>query len=281
MPIFPYGTLGFHRHLDALDEQFGCMPYAVGFGKALGDKPRILNNAVRCEAEFLFHYTTRGIGKFHDRATHSEAFVPAGSAFLVPIPSETGYENIPPDDWETMWVFFNGHLAQQLVISLLKQNGGSYIFTQSADGPSMQALYKLFQLRLHDDLHPATASGILYEMLSGLFCPEEEPLPPEIQKTCRFINQELSNPDLNVALCAEHIKMSRSHFSRTFTRYMHCNPNTYINTLRMQKATDLILSHQYKMKDIAALLGFTEPAYFNAVFKKHYGYPPGQIAKPV
>ncbi len=279
MPHFPYGSLGFHQHIDRLPQHCSCQPYAVGFGNASGTESRILNNAKRCEAEFLFHYTTRGIGKFHDRLTQTESLVPPGSAFLRPIPSETAYENLPPDDWETLWIFFNGKLAHTLVDALIQDNNGSFIFSQSADGPSIQALYKLFRLRLNGDVHPATASGILYEMLSGLFCPKEDPIPSAIQDVCRFINQELSNPELNVALCAEHIGMSRSHFSRTFTRSMHSNPNAYINTLRMQKATDLLLSHQYKIKDIAALLGFTEAAYFNAVFKKHYGYPPGQIAK--
>ncbi len=244
-----------------------------------GDRLYEHSNAHRQEADCLFHYTTKGTGTFRDESTGQEDQVPAGSAFLIPIPSQSSYWNNPPLEWECMWIFFNGEIARKLVDQLIQNNNGNHVFQLHPDGPSVQALHKLHRLRMNGEPHPAQANGILYEILCGLFCPAEEPLPEAIQKACRFINQHFNNPELNVHMVAEACGLSRSHFSREFTKFMDCNPNAYITKIRLQKAFDLILSFEHKMKDIAQLVGFAEPGYFNAVFKKTYGYPPGHIRK--
>ena len=276
MRKIPYGSLAFHQHAESLSPQFDCQPFAIGFGSdAESPRNKRTTNAYRNEADFLFHYTSKGCGILYDEQ-NNEYRVPSGSAFMVPIPSATEYSNPGPDDWESMWVFFNGQLATDLAQTLIQKNG-NYVFHQDANGVSVQALYKLFRLRHAGDLHPAQSSAALFEILQGLNYQAETQVPEKIRAACRFVNQNLGNQNLNVALIAQTIQLSRFHFSREFNKYMHCSPNNYIIEQRLHKAVDLILSQQYKMKDIAMMGGFNEAAYFNAVFKKKYGYPPGKM----
>ena len=47
-----------------------------------------------------------------------------------------------------------------------------------------------------------------------------------------------------------------------------------INSLRVEKAKELLLRGDKKIYEIAALTGFEDTAYFSKVFKKYAGCPP-------
>ena len=53
------------------------------------------------------------------------------------------------------------------------------------------------------------------------------------------------------------------------------NPlQTYVSAIKIEKAKELIASHQYMMYEVSDLLGFDTPFYFSKVFKKVTGMSP-------
>jgi AraC-like DNA-binding protein len=276
METIPYGNHAFHEHASPLGKGLDCHPAFIGHNINRSKQVSLISNANRYDAEFLFHYTTKGYGLFRDDILKTESPVPLGTAFMIPLPSKTSYINVLSHEWECMWVFFNGEIAKKIVHKLIEDNG-SYLFKQPTNGSAIKALFKLFQLKMSGLLHPANASGIMFEILQGLSHKDNEQIPENILRACRVVNQELSNPDLNVEMLAKTVSLSRFHFSRSFTRYMHCSPNAYIVEQRLQKAVDLIIGGQYKMKEVSKMVGFSDAGYFNSVFKKKYNLPPGKM----
>lgn len=70
--------------------------------------------------------------------------------------------------------------------------------------------------------------------------------------------------------------MSESSFSRLFKKIKGSNFIEYINSVRLQKATESLLYTNQSITDIAVECGFSNPSAFNKLFKKVYDCSPTQ-----
>jgi len=53
----------------------------------------------------------------------------------------------------------------------------------------------------------------------------------------------------------------------------------YQHRLRIQAASNLLLTTQHPIKKIADLVGFNDVYFFSRMFKKHKGTPPGRFRR--
>lgn len=81
----------------------------------------------------------------------------------------------------------------------------------------------------------------------------------------------------DIASMAEFCGLSPSYFSISFKKQMGTPPNTFLNTLRIEKAKDLLFSQNIPITSIAPLVGFEDPLYFSRVFKRFTGMSPRQF----
>ena len=93
-----------------------------------------------------------------------------------------------------------------------------------------------------------------------------------------FVDSNLSNPALDVALVAENCQVSPRYlhaaFAETSTRL-----GAYIRELRLLRCqTDLLRpAHSNKsIIEIAMQWGFENPAHFSRLYKSRFGYPPSK-----
>jgi AraC-like DNA-binding protein/ligand-binding sensor protein len=75
---------------------------------------------------------------------------------------------------------------------------------------------------------------------------------------------------------ASHVYLSPAYFSRLFKLEMGENFNTYVNSIRVQSAKNLLMNEAIPMIDIASLVGFETQSYFSKVFKRLTGVTPGK-----
>lgn len=68
--------------------------------------------------------------------------------------------------------------------------------------------------------------------------------------------------------------MSVRHFSRVFTLRLGTTPYTYINQRRRALASELLLSNQLKVRQIAEAVGFSSVATFSRWFRQQTGTSP-------
>lgn len=71
--------------------------------------------------------------------------------------------------------------------------------------------------------------------------------------------------------------VSKEHLSRVFRKEFGVTVNDYITERRMEKAQHLLEERELEIKQIALLVGYGDLTYFYRVFKKRFGYPPGQV----
>ncbi|WP_248929733.1 AraC family transcriptional regulator [Paenibacillus hamazuiensis] len=73
--------------------------------------------------------------------------------------------------------------------------------------------------------------------------------------------------------------LSVSHYSRLFKKYIGYSPIDYLTHLRVDRAKELLVMSDYRLKSIATSVGYNDEFYFSRIFKKVTGMSPRDYAK--
>lgn len=76
---------------------------------------------------------------------------------------------------------------------------------------------------------------------------------------------------------SEQCKVSCTYLNVKFKEETGYTFNDYLNRYRIQKAVDLLRENQYKIYEIAEMVGFSDYKYFIKVFKKYTGSSPARF----
>jgi len=85
------------------------------------------------------------------------------------------------------------------------------------------------------------------------------------------------NRDLSLQEAAQRANMNCSYFCKLFKDETGMNFKEYITSIRITKAKDYLRYSNERIHDIAAIIGYNDPKYFNVVFKKSVGVTPSQF----
>ena len=85
--------------------------------------------------------------------------------------------------------------------------------------------------------------------------------------------------ELSVDHLADRFNLSSSHLRRIFKEKTGESLKTYIDSVRMRKAGELLTQADKPIVDVAAMVGYVSQQTFMRVFKKEYGFTPGEFRK--
>lgn len=117
-----------------------------------------------------------------------------------------------------------------------------------------------------------------YQMLLELGRAQHPAVPPKIERALAFMHANLHRPLVRRDIC-RHIGMSRSHFNRVFSEYMHCSPMAYFARQKFSWAARLLQTTSLSIKEVAQKSGFNDPLYFSSQFKQHFSLSPRAYRK--
>ncbi len=95
----------------------------------------------------------------------------------------------------------------------------------------------------------------------------------------KVIEDNFSNPDLNVNFLAEHLNISRSGLFAKIKTLADITPNEMIQVVRLKRAAQLLRENKYSVSEIGYMVGFSNPSYFSKCFQKQFGIRPVDYAK--
>jgi AraC-like DNA-binding protein len=79
---------------------------------------------------------------------------------------------------------------------------------------------------------------------------------------------------MNGGWVARKVEVDQSYLSRSFKEDHGCYLKEYIERAKMNKARELLETTDLTVKEIAALLDYTNPGYFSSKFLQHKGMSP-------
>lgn len=85
-----------------------------------------------------------------------------------------------------------------------------------------------------------------------------------------FMNENYGQ-DISLQEISEYVSMSESYFSSLFKKETGKSVIEYLNTIRIEKAKDLLENTNLKNYEIGERVGIVNPSYFSTLFKKEAG----------
>ncbi len=98
------------------------------------------------------------------------------------------------------------------------------------------------------------------------------------EKVIKIINENISNPDLNVEMLASNVGMSRVHMHRKLKELTGQSARDFIRSIRLKQAANLLSGEKLSVSEVMYALGFTNLSHFSNSFKEFYGMSPKEYA---
>lgn len=91
-----------------------------------------------------------------------------------------------------------------------------------------------------------------------------------------IIEENIANPELNVAFLASELGISRSGLFAKIKALADVTPNEMIQVIRLRRAALLLQQNKYRINEVCYMVGFNSPSYFTKCFQKQFGTKPGE-----
>lgn len=121
-----------------------------------------------------------------------------------------------------------------------------------------------------------TALGSLLEVVCKEARKQQSAAAQIAQRITTYIEQNYSDESLSVAEIAEHMKMNASYLSTVFKEHTGDGILERINSIRIDRATELLKNSYLSISETAAAVGYLNVKTFSRLFKKRYGITPSQ-----
>ncbi len=97
-----------------------------------------------------------------------------------------------------------------------------------------------------------------------------------LEKLKKYLNDNISDPDLNVNTLGNEMCMSRTNFYRKVKALTGMTPNDLLQNYRLNRAVEYLKSRNYTMSEISEKVGFKTQSHFSTSFKKFIGMSPSE-----
>ncbi|OJV16196.1 MAG: hybrid sensor histidine kinase/response regulator [Dyadobacter sp. 50-39] len=89
-----------------------------------------------------------------------------------------------------------------------------------------------------------------------------------------IISEHIADSDLDVDMLSSKMNMSRPTLYRKIKGISDMTPNELINLSRLKKAAELLAEKNYKINEVADMVGYSVPTNFSRDFQKQFGVSP-------
>ncbi|PKD15922.1 hypothetical protein APR41_11315 [Salegentibacter salinarum] len=95
-----------------------------------------------------------------------------------------------------------------------------------------------------------------------------------VEKFMEVVNNNISNPNLNVEMVASELGISRVHLYRKLKQLTNQSAGELITNIRLKEAANLLASKKINIAEVAYAVGFSSTSKFSTKFKDLYGMTP-------
>lgn len=183
---------------------------------------------------------------------------------------------------EFTWLLFNGLNTRGFYQRILQAKGDRHVFTTATHAEILLELDQLLNSCASGErLSESSYSQLLHRILCLLLLEDSGATHDKcslIAQAIRYMNKHLFE-QISVAMVAEAVNLSPSHFSRQFKRHTGYSPYEYIVLRRLDKAKYLLMSTSLTVKEIAYHIGYNSEENFIHSFQKNVGISPNLFRK--
>lgn len=201
--------------------------------------------------------------------------VSPGHAFLVRRGDTQQFEPGPAGYMHKRYVYLRGSVVDTLVQSLRLDTCDTI---DCGTRPWFQPLFRRIATAMATPGESAAKTRHLttlaFELLVELsHCHQAGALPPQVRAAMEFMDRNVSR-SLTLKEVASSTGIGPQHLCRLFASSSNSSPLQYFLQRRVGYARTLLTETAMSVKEIAAHLGYEDPLYFSAQFKRVVGVSP-------
>ncbi|MDP4118763.1 MAG: AraC family transcriptional regulator [Bacillota bacterium] len=232
-------------------------------------------------SHYLIHYVLKGSGVLHFDG--KDYPVCAGQAFLIEPCYITCYEADSKEPWEYVWIGFDGDYAK----SLLETAGISQfnpVFPKEFNCKLNNIFLNLRDLIRENSLDEMYILGSLTQIFSCLidFSSHILRMYPKrtiyVNRAIDYINNNFHLP-ISVEELAKLLRIDRKYFCAIFKGETGISPIQYILSLKVSKASQLLIDTSFSIGEIARSVGYDDLFTFSRMFHQQTGVSPSQFRR--
>lgn len=277
--------------LENIQHETDARPFSIHHTHVAGDNTNALYLHCHPEAEFFFLEE----GELSFWVEDREFTLEAGDAILIP-PQLVHHASKEPGqdctysalvfslEWLSGYCGGQGNLYTNTLMKIPYDWIRVFRSREETDGEMLERLshfasYQSLPIRQYEmrllgellisfqEIYNAVLEGMRYNDKIDV-CREN------IQKGIDYVIEHYRD-GVSLTELAEATGYSESHFCHRFKQVTGYTPFAYLNRIRVIKASEELLMTQDKVTEIASRCGFDNISYFNRVFRREMGMPPG------
>lgn len=234
-----------------------------------------------------------GKGLFRDLDSGEEWVLEPGHAFLFQADRAHEYFPLSNEPWHVGFIGFFGSILGSFLEGIGLNTAVPFYPKRFEEcWEKIKHIWQSVDISCsppHDESYMQSISGSLYHFFLNLRIAEhsrevqqvpadELPHNEVLQKALRLMNEHYTEP-LLISNLARAVGYSVQHFQLLFQQEYGVTPLKYLQNLRLERAMQMIReSPSLPIQHVAQQLGM-EPSYLIRLFRKTYGYTPGDIKK--
>lgn len=208
-------------------------------------------------------------------------------AFLIPAGVEALYVADKRNPWHYMWVGFTGLMSEECMemAGLSRKHPLRSVENSDLMRKDIEGLIETYHLTFANELR---RSGYFFHFIAHLIDDyQAQGLIKERNgaRTTRnarlayhYIMEHFSEP-IKIEELANQIGISRNYLYTCFKRVYGISPKQFLNQVRMEHASSLLISHHLYIAQIANQVGFDDELAFSSAFSNFYGVCPSVYRK--
>ncbi len=131
-----------------------------------------------------------------------------------------------------------------------------------------------------EDLEKALAVG--FSLCLENICTQTDKMAKVICiRAKRIVDEQFRNPNLSIRNISKNLSVSFGYLSAVYSKIFGMSLKTYLIEVRMRHARSLLLSRNYRIKDVAKAVGYNNPRYFSDAFTNFYGKSPSEFLQQI
>lgn len=236
---------------------------------------------------YILHFISdgKGIFKCHGKTYH----LSRGDVFLVKPDTEVYYQADENNPWSYMWVGFNGIKAAGYLATAGLE--GETVTCKCENTPLIfsyiQQMIICRHLTLANELKREAALLQIFSVLMEEYkdtLPKQErydyPYQIYVEQAIDYIQRNFRR-NIRINDLASYIGVDRSYLATIFKSVTSLSPQEYLLRYRMEQAEFLLQNKEYKVGDVAELVGYHDQLAFSKMFRRYKGLSPTEYREQI
>lgn len=234
-------------------------------------------------ASYLFFVVLSGSGSLDYNGTHYEL----ASGDCVFVDCRNGYAHHTERNlWQLKWVHFYGPNMNSIYGKYLERGGHACFHPDdiSAYVTLLDEVYAVADSEeyVKDMLLNEKLNALLTQLMRESWNPEYSNRPAGKKQDLALVKEYLDahfTEKITLDQLAEHFYINKFYLTRIFKDQYGTSLGSYILSLRITKAKQMLRFSNDSLDTISASCGMGDAAYFSRMFKKVEGITPGEYRK--